>query len=496
MSDADVLQPTRRGLTVAALLLGMAMSAMEATVVGTAMPTIISDLGGIALYGWVGASYMLASTITVPLYGKLSDVLGRKPVLLFGTAVFLIGSLASGFSPTIEVLILARTVQGLGAGAMQPMALTIVGDIFTLKERGRVQAAFGTVWGLSGALGPLLGGLIVTHVSWPWVFWVNLPFGVASMLVLPYAYREKAEPRDGVAIDWLGALTISLASILVLLGAEGTRPAITLPLGALLVGVFVWVERRAVSPILPLHLLMRPNIAVAALSSLVLGAAMMGAVLYTPLWAQGTRGVTPAEAGSVIASMLIGWPVAAAIANRLVMRFGFRPPVWVGSIFIIVGVGLHYAAISGDLSLWVVRAGMLFFGCGMGLTVTAQLLAVQVAAAQNERGVATSTGLFARNMGGALGAGGLGAILTLGLGRNLDPDTVSRLLDPHARADVMTGDVAAALGDALSPIWSVLVVLALVNLVVVAFYPKDVSAAEGAPPDAAPPDAAASAAMH
>lgn len=466
------MRETNRTLTVAALLLGMFMSAMEATVVGTAMPTVVADLGGIALYGWVGASYMLASTISMPLYGKLADVLGRKPVLLFGTAVFLLGSLVSGFAPSIEMMIAARTLQGLGAGAMQPMALTIVGDIFTLKERGRVQAAFGAVWGLSGALGPLLGGLIVQYLDWPWVFWINLPFGLASMMVLPLAYREKAEAQKAVAIDWLGALTISAASILLLLGAERTYPMVTLPLGFVLMGAFVFVERRAISPILPLGLLMRPMVAVAAASSLVLGGAMMGAVLFTPLWAQGVRGASPTEAGSVIATMLVGWPVASAVANRLVLRFGFRPPVWAGSLFITVGLSIHLGAIAYDLPLHLVRLGMLFFGCGMGLTVTAQLLAVQTSAAQNERGVATSTGLFARSMGGALGAGAFGAILAAGLGRSLDPETVSRLLDPAARASVLTGDVAGALGAALAPIWTVLFVLSLVNLVVVAFYPK------------------------
>jgi EmrB/QacA subfamily drug resistance transporter len=480
---------TNRGLTVAALLLAIFMTAMEATVVGTAMPTVIADLGGIALYGWVGASYMLASTIMVPVFGKLADTLGRKPVLMFGTAVFLLGSLASGLSPSIEAMIFARTLQGLGAGAMQPMALTIVGDIFTLEERGKVQAAFGSVWGLSGALGPLLGGLIVTHLSWPWVFWINLPFGIASMVILPMVYQESPrarEPGKAPSIDWLGAVMITGASVLLLLGAERTMPLLTLPLGALLLVAFVVIEQRAASPILPPSLLMRPTVAMAAISGLLLGGAMMGAVLYTPLWAQGARGVTPAEAGSVIATMLVGWPLSAAVANRVVMRFGFRAPVWVGSGLILAGLTLHAGAIATDQSLWWVRLAMFLFGCGMGLTVTAQLLAVQVGAAHHERGVATSSGLFARSMGGALGAGALGAILSASLEGALDAETVSRMLDPHARADVMTADVQAALGAALAPIWTVLVVLAFLNLIAVAFYPRDrrgeVAAAASATP--------------
>lgn len=473
---------THRTLTVAALLLGVAMSAMEATVVGTAMPTVIADLGGLTLYGWVSASYMLASTVTVPLYGKLADVMGRKPVLLFGTATFLVGSLASGFAPSIEVLILARTVQGLGAGAMQPMALTIIGDIFTLQERGRVQAAFGTVWGLSGVLGPLLGGIIVEHLSWHWVFWINLPFGLASMFVLPRAYRETPPEKRDVAIDWLGAVTITAASVCLLIGAERHLPLLTLPLGVLLLGAFVAIERRVASPILPIPLLLRPNIAVATVSSLVLGAAMTGAVLFTPLWAQGTRGASPTTAGLVITTMLVGWPFASAISNRLVLRFGFRPPVWAGSLFVAAGVGLLYTSVSRDLHLAFVCTAMLLLGAGMGLTVTAQLLSIQTSAAHAERGVATATAIFSRSMGGALGAGALGAVLAAGLGDALDAETVSRLLDPHERSSVLDHGVAATLENALHPIWAVLVALAIANLLVVAFYPSGAAATAGAEP--------------
>ncbi len=484
------LAVTHRPLTVAALLCGVFMGAMEATVVGTAMPTIVADLGGLSLYGWVGASYLLASTITVPLYGKLADVLGRKPVLLFGTAIFLLGSIASGLAPSIELLIAARALQGLGAGAMQPMALTIVGDIFTLEERGKVQAAFGAVWGLSGAVGPLLGGLIVEHLDWPWVFWINLPFGLTSMAVLPLVYREAKLPASGARIDWAGALTITSASICLLLAAERHQPLLTLPLGLALLGVFVQVERRAASPILPLPLLLRPSVGVAALSSVVLGATMMGAVLFTPLWAQGVLGASPTEAGTIIATMLVGWPIASAVANRLVLRFGFRPPVWIGSLFIAGGVVLHHVGIAHLGALGLVRLAMFFFGAGMGLTVTAQLLAVQLGAAHHERGVATSTGIFARSMGGALGAGALGAVLAAGLGTRLDAETVARLLDPHQRAEVLDPEVASALGGALSPIWFVLVALALTNLLVVAFYPAG-QGTNAAPSRAVPPPLAA-----
>lgn len=478
---------TNRPLTVAALLLAMFMAAMEATVVGTAMPTVIAELGGIALYGWVGAAYLLASTVTVPLYGKLADVYGRKPVLLFGIAVFLLGSVASGLAPSIEALIVARAVQGLGAGAMQPITLTIVGDIFTLEERGRVQGAFGSVWGMAGIAGPLLGGFLVAALSWRWVFWINVPFGIGSMLVLWRAYGEKPPSSRGVHIDWLGAATIAGAAVALLVGAERTWPAVTIPLGLALVAVFVGIERRAASPVVPLPLLLRPAIGVASLSSVLLGAAMMGAVIFTPLYAQGVRMATPTEAGATIAPMLVGWPLASAVANRIVLRFGFRAPVWGGAVVVLTGLSLLLSAMQGGESLWALRGAMLVFGMGMGLTVTAQLLAVQSQVAHDERGVATATSLFSRSMGGALGVGALGAVLAAALDERLSPETVSALLAPGGERPAGGAEVAAALGEALGPVWWTLAALALANLVVVAFYPKDSAARAASSASLAPP---------
>lgn len=472
-TSAPVAAATNRPLTVAALLLAMFMSAMEATVVGTAMPTVIADLGGIALYGWVGAAYLLASTVTVPLYGKLADLYGRKYVILFGIALFLVGSIASGMAGSIEALIAARALQGLGAGAMQPITLTIVGDIFSLEERGRVQGAFGSVWGMAGIAGPLLGGFLVDALSWRWVFWINVPFGIASMLVLMHAYAEKPVPFRTVHVDWLGAGAIAAASVLLLVGAERTWPAVTIPLGLVLLVAFVVIERRAKSPVVPIPLLLRPAIGVASLSSALLGAAMMGAVIFTPLYAQGVRFATPTEAGATIAPMLVGWPIASAVANRVVLRFGFRAPVWIGAAVVITGLTGHLFAIESGASLWAIRAAMFVYGLGMGLTVTAQLLAVQSQVSHDERGVATATNLFSRSMGGALGVGALGAVLAAALGEHLSPETVSALLSPHGARSASGDAVAAALGDALAPVWWTLAALALVNVVVVAFYPKD-----------------------
>src|SRR5213595_1637377 len=228
------------------------MAAMEMTVVSTAMPTVVGDLGGIHFYSWVFTAYLLTSTVTVPLYGKLADLYGRKPVLLGGIAVFLAGSMASGLAGSIGSLIAFRALQGLGAGAMQPTTLTIVGDIYNLEERSRMQGVFGAVWGVAGLIGPLLGGIIVHYLSWRWVFFINVPAGIAAAVILVMALHEQVEHRRH-SLDWAGAGLLTLGLVALLVGSQGGRAsAAGLPLAAVLLVVFCLVERRAKEPILPL----------------------------------------------------------------------------------------------------------------------------------------------------------------------------------------------------------------------------------------------------
>src|SRR5690349_16049990 len=263
---------TNRPLTVASLILSLSMAAMEMTVVSTAMPTVVGDLGGIHYYSWVFTAYLLTSTVTVPMYGKLADLYGRKPVLLLGIAIFLVGSMASGLSTSVGALIAFRALQGLGAGAMQPTALTIVGDIYSLEERARMQGLFGAVWGVAGLVGPLLGGIIVKYLSWRWVFFINVPAGIAAAALLVVALHENVEHRRH-SLDWAGSALLTFGLTALLIGVQGGRAsAAGLPLAAVSLGIFFFVERRAPEPVLPLDLFRQRVMAVATTSGALVGA--------------------------------------------------------------------------------------------------------------------------------------------------------------------------------------------------------------------------------
>lgn len=449
------------------------MSAMEATVIGTAMPTVVGDLGGLLLYGWVGSSYLLASTVSVPLYGKLADLYGRRPVLVFGIVLFLIGSIWSGFASSIEILIVARILQGLGAGAIQPVTFTILGDLFALEERGRVQAFFGAVWAMAGAFGPIVGGVIVDTLSWHWVFWINVPFGIAAVIVLFAAYHERRVVRR-VQLDWLGALLLTTGSVALLIAAQRTMPAIFLPLAIVLTVAFVFVERRAAEPVVPLEMVRERAVAIASGSAVLLGAAMSTAVTFLPLAIQGVMGRSPTDAGSALAPMLLAWPVASAVTSRTITRIGFRAPVLLGSAVTALSLGtLAWAteSASSDASLWPIRIAMAGLGFGMGFAMTALLLAVQTSVEADRRGVATALQLFSRSIGGALGVGALGAIFSAIVGESMSEETVASLLDPHGGVAVDPA-IAASLAAGLSPLFRILAALGAANLVLVIFYPR------------------------
>ena len=464
---------TNRPLTVVALLLSLSMAAMEMTVVSTAMPTVVGDLGGIHLYSWVFTAYLLTSTVTMPLYGKLADLYGRKPVLLAGIAVFLAGSMASGLAHSIGALIAFRALQGLGAGAMQPITLTIVGDIYNLEERSRMQGVFGAVWGVAGLIGPLLGGVIVHYLSWRWVFFINVPAGIAAAALLVLALHEQVEPRRH-SLDWAGAGFLMLGLVALLAGTHGGRAsAIGLPVAALLLVLFYAVERRAKEPVLPMALFRQPVMAVATLLGALVGAGMISMVTYVPLYVQGVLGASPTAAGSAITPMVIGWPIASAVAGRALPRVGFRPLVRGGLVVSALAAAALAFFLHTGVSVHVPQVATALFGVGLGFANTSLLIAVQTSVEWRQRGIATASTMFARTIGGTLAVGALGGILAATLlGDTFVPaEAADQLLGPAHGAGLdplvlraLTASLQSGLGAVFWVIAGIAVAAAVVSL--------------------------------
>jgi EmrB/QacA subfamily drug resistance transporter len=467
------MRTTNRPLAVVAILLSMFMAALEATVVATAMPTVVGDLGGLELYGWVGAVYMVATTVTIPLYGKLADLYGRKPIFYLGLILFLLGSMASGASRTMTQLIAFRGLQGVGAGGIQPVALTIIGDLFTVEERAKIQGIFGAVWGVAGMAGPVAGGLIVAALSWRWVFYINVPIGIVSALVLAMSFHERVERRER-QLDVLGAALLGIGILTLLMGATGIASIGTLAAAIVATLAFVRVEKTAPEPILPLALMQRPVILASSVASALLGGLMMATVIYVPLFVQAVLGGTPTEAGTAVAPMLVGWPIASALSARIMTRVGMRALVRAGTILATIASCAVAILLHPGVSLFTVRSVMFIFGVGLGCTNTALLIAVQQSASWGERGVATASTMFFRTIGGALAVGGLGAVLAHALGPEIPTKVVNDLLGPtHGQGldQALVAPLAAAIHGGLSTVFKATAGVSLAALLAAIAFP-------------------------
>ena len=468
------MRQTHRPLTVVALLLGLFLAAMEMTVVSTAMPTAVGDLGGIQLYAWAFAAYMLTATVTVPIHGKLADLYGRKPVMQAGIALFLVGSFACGHAGSMTALIAFRAVQGLGAGAIQPIALTIVGDLFDVHERARWQGVFGAVWGLAGLIGPLLGGAIVHYLSWRWVFYVNIPLGLGCAAVLGVAYHERVAHHEQ-RLDLAGALLLA-ATVLAALLAVRSRAAAALAVPAALValGLFLWVERRAQEPLFPLDLFTQRVMAVSSVTSALVGAAMIAMVTYVPLYVQSVLGATPTGAGSAIAPMAIGWPIASTLSGRLLPRSGYRVLIRGGLLLTALAATGIALLLRPGASLAVPRALTAAYGIGLGFANTPLVIAVQTSVPWNRRGVATASTMFFRTIGGTLAVGLLGGVLAASLAASgAPPGAVDRLLGPDRRAfdPVLMQSVSGALQAGMTRMFWTICAIAFAGFAVSFAFP-------------------------
>lgn len=390
-----------------AVVLGMLLAAIEATIVATAMPNIADELGGFSYYGWVFSAYLLMQAVTTPLFGKLADIYGRRPVFVGGMSVFLIGSACCALSRSMPLLVASRFLQGTGAGAVVPIGVVLAGDLYTLAERPRVQAWMSSVWGASSILGPLAGGLIVQHAGWPWIFWLNLPIGSLAIVMMWLFLHEDVTPSTrGLDLAGAGLLLVSLSSLM--LSFSLLNPGM---LAVSLVGaaLFVRQELRAEDPVIHLDLWKNSLVWRGNLTVLMIGVAMLGLIGFMPTYVQGVLGYSPLVAGFTVSSMCIGWPLAAVASGHLLLRVPLPTLARTGSVVSCLGA-LLVALTAHRGPLWG-GVGCFLVGIGFGTLNTTFLVMIQSTVPWRKRGVATSGNMLMRNLGNSLGTAFLGAML-------------------------------------------------------------------------------------
>lgn len=408
-----------RPLIIAAVMASMAMVAIEATIVSTAMPQIVAQLGDLHLYSWVFSSFLLTQTAMTVVFGKLADLYGRKPVMLAGIAIFLLGSVLAGFAWSMPAMIVFRLIQGVGAGAIQPVTLTIVADLYPARERGKVQGYLASVWAISAVIGPMVGGFIIHNLSWAWIFWMNVPIGLASAAGF-IAFLRESERHVRPSIDFAGAALFmaAIAALMMALTYAGDDdPAkASLAGGAFMLCLlaFVFQERRAAEPMISFALWSRRPIAACNASTVLSGMILMGATTFLPMYVQGVLHRSPVVAGLALTMMMVGWPTGATFAAKSLHRLGLRRILIGGSAFVPLGAVLLLFLQPGGSPL-VAAFGSLIMGFGMGTSSVSSLMLIQEIVKMDERGSATASNLFSRNLGSTLGATVFGAVLNFGL---------------------------------------------------------------------------------
>ncbi|MDZ4720945.1 MAG: MDR family MFS transporter [Roseiflexaceae bacterium] len=476
---------TRIIVVTAGVMMSLFLASMESTVIATAMPTIVSQLGGIDSYSWVFTAFMLTSTTVVPVFGKLADIYGIRPVYLVAIVLFLGGSLLCGMAGSMTELIIYRAIQGIGAGGLLPLSFITIGAIFSFEQRARMQGFFSSVWGVSAVAGPLLGGFLVDTISWRWVFYVNIVPGLIAAALVGFALVErKRESATRPAIDFAGVVLLSIGCILLLLGLSDVRAAqnwAALIGAAICFGILSWVERRAADPIVPLRLFQARSFAVACGHGVLAGFAVFGCVTFIPLYAQAVLGTTATGAGATLIPLMLGWVFASIVGSRLLLRISYRSLAMFGMVLLTIGAALLLLPTISGLGMIQLLIPTAFMGVGMGLSIPAFLITVQSSVARNDLGAATSTVQFSRSIGGTFGVSVMGAVLAAGLAASLtaagvDPSTVSLngLIDPlkKSTASTLDGTLQLALGSAMHWVFLIALVASIGALIVTTLAPR------------------------
>ncbi len=462
---------SERGPILLSVMLATGLVAIDSTILATAVPSVVADLGGFSQFPWLFSIYLLAQAVTVPLYGKFADLVGRKPMMMLGIAIFLVASVLCGLAWSMVSLIVFRALQGVGAGAVLPMGQTIIGDIYSVAERARVTGYVAGVWAASSVIGPTLGGIFSDYVSWRWIFFVNIPIAIAAMVVLQRSFHESVE-RKRHRVDYAGAALLAIGGSLLVLGLlEGgvawvwdSPTSITvLGLAVLLLVVFAYVESRAAEPILPMWIFRERVLIGANATALCVGVILIGLTSYVPLYAQAVLGHGAVVAGFAVAALTLGWPIAASLSGRIYLRVGFRNCALFGTIFAIAGSALLVSVGPGS-SVWRIAFACWVIGLGMGFIASPVLIAAQQSADWQTRGVVTGTNLFARSVGSAVGVAVFGAIANAAV--------TARIGGAHEDLEHLP---AAVLAPAIHDVYVASAVFAILVVLTVLIIPRRVS---------------------
>lgn len=493
---SDSVATGGRGRVLAGLMLAMGLAAMDTTIVATAIPSIVRDLGGFSLFPWVFSAYVLTAAVSIPIYGRLADLYGRKPILVAGTVVFLAGSVLSGLSWNMVALIGFRALQGVGAGAIQPVVTTLAGDLYTLKERARVQGWIASVWGIAAVVGPAIGGLFAEYATWRWIFYVNVPIGAAALAVIVTGLHEpEAETRRRHRLDVVGAGLLVAGVGLLIFGllqggvrwAWASGPSVgVFAVSALLLVAFALHERRTPEPMLPPWVFGRRVLLCAALGSASVGLLTIGLTTFLPTFAQGVLGAGPVAAGFTLAAMSVGWPLAAGLSGRFYLRLGFRDTAVIGAVLCLVA-GVLFSTLPAGAPLWYAGGASFVMGLGLGFLSTPLIVGVQSVVAWNRRGVVTGASMFTRMLGQAIGAAVFGSIANATLHQRLAaapaelatqlPTTVNDASDALAGgaehlSQAATAYVRESLDLATHRVFLALLAVAAATLVILALTPR------------------------
>ena len=472
LASAATRHAGRVWVLVAAIAV-IVIAAVEGTIVSTSMPTIVGALGGFESLTWVFSAYFLTQAVTIPVYGGLADLYGRKPVLLFGIAVFLAGSVLCGLAWRMDALIVFRVVQGIGAGALVTLAQTIIGDHYEPVERARLQGYISGAWAIGAILGPLLGSIIVTQVSWAWVFWVNVPVGCAAAVMIIAALHETVTPHER-RIDYVGSALMAAGTgvlMFVLIQASTLGLVTILALTAIsvaLLACFAAHEARTPNPILPIGLLTNRIIVGGLVLGVAVGSVLMGSTAFLSLYIQGVMGLSAMAAGLAVGAPSVSWPLGSFIGGRLLGRISYRATTFVGMPLLATGVLMLIALSPTRGAIWASLAPLLI-GVGMGFIVPTFLVAVQASVGWEKRGIATSTTVFSRIVGQAIGAAVFGGILNAALSARADNgDAVNRVVSPALRAAMPPAELMRLVQDIAAGLHHVYVILGVLVLVIFA----------------------------